>query len=187
MAVASAAASAAPLLHYPLAASSSNQPHRRHRRPDAISLRHSSISIPNFPPYPLNCSPISGPRRLATRLGDFSAGASIGDSDTGGSTSVSDDDGLVGEDAAVFDLSKQKLTSWAYFTVILGVVLFVLNVVWIDNSGVGFGKAFVDAVSELSDSHEVPFYYFDFFKLFLDWYIFFFTCTNNAHCECDSV
>ncbi|XP_058787109.1 MACPF domain-containing protein At1g14780-like [Vicia villosa] len=61
---------------------------------------------------------------------------------------------LVGEDSAVFDLTKQKITSWIYFTAVLGVVLFVLNVAWIDNS-TGFSKSFVDAVSRLSDSHEV--------------------------------
>lgn len=61
---------------------------------------------------------------------------------------------LVGEDSAEFDLSKQKISSWIYFTAILGIVLFVLNVAWIDNS-TGFGKAFIDAVSSVSDSHEV--------------------------------
>nr|AFK34265.1 unknown [Medicago truncatula] len=61
---------------------------------------------------------------------------------------------FVGEDSAAFNLTEQKITSWIYFAAISGVVLFILNVVWIDNS-TGFGKAFVDAVSGLSDSHEV--------------------------------
>ncbi|KAL0368605.1 UNVERIFIED_CONTAM: 15-cis-zeta-carotene isomerase, chloroplastic [Sesamum calycinum] len=61
---------------------------------------------------------------------------------------------LVGEDSAVFELSKQKISSWVYFTGILGVVLYVLNVVWIDNS-TGFGKVFIDALSSVSDSPEV--------------------------------
>ncbi|XP_057417152.1 15-cis-zeta-carotene isomerase, chloroplastic [Lotus japonicus] len=61
---------------------------------------------------------------------------------------------VVGEDSAVFDLQSQKISSWVYFTVILGVVLFALNVVWIDPS-TGFGKDFVDAVSGISDSPEV--------------------------------
>ncbi|KAI5406350.1 15-cis-zeta-carotene isomerase, chloroplastic [Lathyrus oleraceus] len=61
---------------------------------------------------------------------------------------------FAGEDSAVFDLKKQKISSWIYFTAILGVVLFVLNVAWIDNS-TGFSKAFVESVSALSDSHEV--------------------------------
>ncbi|KAL0284507.1 UNVERIFIED_CONTAM: 15-cis-zeta-carotene isomerase, chloroplastic [Sesamum angustifolium] len=61
---------------------------------------------------------------------------------------------LVGEDSAEFELSKQKISSWVYFTGILGVVLYVLNVVWIDNS-TGFGKVFIDALSSVSDSPEV--------------------------------
>ncbi|MED6184434.1 hypothetical protein PIB30_047445 [Stylosanthes scabra] len=61
---------------------------------------------------------------------------------------------LVGEDSAAFELGQQKLSSWLYFSVILGTVLFVLNVAWIDNS-TGFGKALVDAVSTVSGSHEV--------------------------------
>ncbi|KAL2470173.1 15-cis-zeta-carotene isomerase [Abeliophyllum distichum] len=61
---------------------------------------------------------------------------------------------LVGEDSAEFDLSKQKILSWVYFMGVLGVVLYVLNVAWIDNS-TGFGKPFIDAVSTISDSPEV--------------------------------
>lgn len=136
---------------FPLLFSSSKQPHRRHRRPDAITLRPSSFSTPNFPTqlhFSLNSPLISLRRR-------FVAEASLRDGETGGSTSVSDDDGFVGEDAAVFNLFDQKLTSWVYFIAILGVVLFVLNVVWIDNTAGGVGKAFVDSVSGLSDSHEV--------------------------------
>ncbi|KAI8566926.1 hypothetical protein RHMOL_Rhmol02G0080400 [Rhododendron molle] len=60
---------------------------------------------------------------------------------------------FAGEDSAEFDLGKQKITSWIYFTGVLGVVLFVLDVVWIDNS-TGFGKAFVDSVYSVSGSHE---------------------------------
>ncbi|KAG7645867.1 15-cis-zeta-carotene isomerase [Arabidopsis thaliana] len=61
---------------------------------------------------------------------------------------------LIGEDSAAFELGKQKLVSWVYFGVVLGVVLFILNVVWIDNS-TGFGKSFIDAVSNISGSPEV--------------------------------
>lgn len=61
---------------------------------------------------------------------------------------------LVGEDSAEFELSKQKIESWVYFTGVLGVVLFVLDFVWIDNS-TGFGKSFIDAVSRITDSPEV--------------------------------
>ncbi|XP_073147311.1 15-cis-zeta-carotene isomerase, chloroplastic isoform X2 [Henckelia pumila] len=59
-----------------------------------------------------------------------------------------------GEDSAEFLLSKQKISSWLYFSGILGVVLYVLNFAWIDNS-TGFGKGFIDAVSTISDSPEV--------------------------------
>ncbi|MCD9640611.1 hypothetical protein HAX54_026017 [Datura stramonium] len=65
-----------------------------------------------------------------------------------------EDEILVGEDSAEFELSKQKISSWVYFTGILGVVLYALNVIWIDNS-TGFGKSFIDAVSSISDSHEI--------------------------------
>lgn len=61
---------------------------------------------------------------------------------------------MVGEDSAEFDLSKQKISSWVYFSAILGVVLFLLNVFWIDNS-TGFGKDFINAISSVSESHEV--------------------------------
>ncbi|KAE9587839.1 hypothetical protein Lal_00029447 [Lupinus albus] len=64
------------------------------------------------------------------------------------------DSSSVGEDSAVFDLQQQKLSSWIYFTAILGVVLFILDVAWIDNS-TGFGKPFLDALSQFSSSHEV--------------------------------
>ncbi|KAG2267878.1 hypothetical protein Bca52824_062433 [Brassica carinata] len=60
----------------------------------------------------------------------------------------------IGEDSAAFELGKQKLVSWVYFGVVLGVVLFILNVVWIDNS-TGFGKSYIDAVSTISGSPEV--------------------------------
>lgn len=76
------------------------------------------------------------------------AGASIE-----GEAEVSDEP-LVGEDSAAFDLGKQKIKSWLYFTGILGVVLAVLDVAWIDDS-TGLGKPFVDAVSSISESPEV--------------------------------
>lgn len=65
-----------------------------------------------------------------------------------------ENDSVVGEDSAEFNFSEQKVSSWIYFTGILGVVLYVLNVVWIDNS-TGFGKDFISAVSSISESHEV--------------------------------
>ncbi|XP_008810630.2 15-cis-zeta-carotene isomerase, chloroplastic [Phoenix dactylifera] len=78
-------------------------------------------------------------------------GTSIGEPETKDAAS---DEAPIGEDSAVFEMGKQKISSWVYFTGILGVVLFALNVLWIDPS-TGFGTAFVNAVSELSDSHEV--------------------------------
>ena len=94
----------------------------------------------------------------------FVARTSIGENE---SESESEKDlGLVGEDSAAFELGKQKISSWIYFTAILGVVLCVLNVAWIDNS-TGYGKAFIDAVSTLSDSHEVVFIYSNHSHCFL--------------------
>lgn len=89
----------------------------------------------HFTPKP----PLSQRRR-------FIAGNSVGDSD----------DFLIGEDSATFELSKQKISSWVYFTLILGVVLFALNFLWIDNS-TGFGKYFIDALESIFQSPEVIF------------------------------
>lgn len=61
---------------------------------------------------------------------------------------------IVGEDSARFELGEQKPSSWIYFTVVLGVVLFVLDVVWIDE-GTGVGKGFVEVVERVSGSPEV--------------------------------
>ncbi|URE46982.1 NnrU protein [Musa troglodytarum] len=63
------------------------------------------------------------------------------------------DESRVGEDSAAFELGEQKLSSWAYFTAILGAVLLALNVLWI-NPATGFGTAYIDAVSGLSPSPE---------------------------------
>ena len=65
-----------------------------------------------------------------------------------------EDSTLIGEDAAVFQLSSQKLSSWIYFTIVLGVVLTILNFIWIDPR-TGYGNAFIQAISSLSDNHEV--------------------------------
>lgn len=77
------------------------------------------------------------------------AGTSIGETEEEGVVPVT-----VGEDSAAFDLGQQKISSWIYFGGILGVVLFLLDVVWIDNS-TGFGKDFIAAVAGVSESHEV--------------------------------
>ncbi|WOL02509.1 15-cis-zeta-carotene isomerase [Canna indica] len=78
-------------------------------------------------------------------------GTSIGGTESENSVS---DEAPVGEDSAAFEFGEQKLSSWAYFTVILGTVLVALNVLWI-NPSTGFGTAFIDAVSGLSESPEV--------------------------------
>jgi len=103
-------------------------------KPKPISQRSSYFSSPNS-------KPLSFSHRFNF---SFVTHSSVKEKDTT----------FVGEDSAAFNLTEQKITSWIYFASILGVVLFILNVVWIDNS-TGFGKAFVDAVSGLSDSHEV--------------------------------
>jgi zeta-carotene isomerase len=54
----------------------------------------------------------------------------------------------------VFRLGDQRVLSWAYFSGILAVVLYALNVLWIDPN-TGFGTSFLDAVGSISDSHEV--------------------------------
>lgn len=83
--------------------------------------------------------------------------------DTAKKTSEDDEDEallVVGEDSAFFDLARQKISSWLLFSLVLGVVLFVLDFAWIDNSGLGLGNAFIHAVSELSDSPEVSSLFF---------------------------
>ncbi|XP_057959419.1 15-cis-zeta-carotene isomerase, chloroplastic [Malania oleifera] len=82
------------------------------------------------------------------------ASASVGETEST-SSSPDSDELLVGEDSALFDIRKQKVSSWIYFSGILGIVLFILDVAWIDNSGLGLGKVFIDSVSSLSESHEV--------------------------------
>lgn len=73
----------------------------------------------------------------------------------------------------MFELGAQKIVSWVYFSVILGVVLFILEKAWLDGSpsGLGLGKAFIDSVSGLSDSPEVLFFLFFNFRLILGWWV----------------
>lgn len=61
---------------------------------------------------------------------------------------------LVGEDAAAFDIASQSMSSWLLFTAILGVVLAILYVVWIDPE-TGYGSEYIGAISSLGDSREV--------------------------------
>ncbi|KAJ4830324.1 hypothetical protein Tsubulata_016086 [Turnera subulata] len=89
---------------------------------------------------------------------NFLPRASIRDADADASSISAGEPPIVGEDSAAFQLGDQKIASWVYFGVILGVVLFVLDVLWIDNS-TGFGKAFIEAVSGLTGSHEVVMFF----------------------------
>ncbi|XP_031254779.1 15-cis-zeta-carotene isomerase, chloroplastic-like [Pistacia vera] len=122
-----------------------------HRPPNPKNL---TLTLPAKPTsllfFPISTKPFS-----SSNFPQFLIRASTRDTNTYASK---EEDGegevLVGEDSAAFDLGKQKISSWIYFSAILGVVLFVLQVAWIDNS-TGFGKAFVDYVSTLSESHEV--------------------------------
>ncbi|XP_039050033.1 15-cis-zeta-carotene isomerase, chloroplastic-like isoform X2 [Hibiscus syriacus] len=109
----------------------------------------SSLSLFHLKPRkPINSTSLK-PHSDSFRI-RFLSKASLGETDS----SSEDPLPLVGEDSAAFDLGTQSIVSWIYFTLVLGIVLFILDVVWIDNS-TGYGKAFIDAVSTLSDSHEV--------------------------------
>jgi len=110
------------------------------------NLKHASLCFPNF---------LRSHSKSPTHARHFVVRTSIKETES----DTDKDLGFVGEDSAVFELGKQKISSWIYFTAILGVVLYVLNVAWIDNS-TGYGKAFIDAVSSLSDSHEVTLLHF---------------------------
>jgi hypothetical protein len=57
--------------------------------------------------------------------------------------------GLIGEDAAVFDVKEQRLISWVRFLAVLGTVLTALYYLWINND-TGFGDDFVLALESLS-------------------------------------
>ncbi|KAK2990044.1 hypothetical protein RJ640_015435 [Escallonia rubra] len=114
-------------------------------KPQIISSRPTPIF-----PYLKHSIPFSSTRQLPLKpLRIFRKISAVGGSDA----SVQEEP-LVGEDSAEFDLAKQKISSWIYFTGILGVVLLVLDVAWIDNS-TGYGKVFIDALSGVSDSPEV--------------------------------
>lgn len=139
-----------------------------HRRPSLSALSYYSNSISNAN-LKLSSQCFSNLLRSNSKAPiycrKFVARTSIGENESESEKEL----GFVGEDSAVFELGKQKVSSWIYFTAILGVVLYVLNVAWIDNS-TGYGKAFIDAVSTLSDSSEVLFIYSNNFHYFLLYY-----------------
>ncbi|GAB4819560.1 hypothetical protein N2152v2_006606 [Parachlorella kessleri] len=61
--------------------------------------------------------------------------------------------GLVGEDAAVFEPSKQSAASWAVFFGLLGGVSALLYVTWV-SPGTGVGEDFVSALESVFSSSE---------------------------------
>lgn len=94
----------------------------------------------------------SAPKYSTNRLRFLGEARVLGGSETNEVTSGGD--APIGEDSAAFELGEQKLSSWIYFTLILGVVLFALEVLWI-NPSTGYGTTFISLVSSISDSHEV--------------------------------
>ncbi|CAM6106693.1 unnamed protein product [Calypogeia fissa] len=78
--------------------------------------------------------------------------ASLGDAPP--MVSEDESNGLVGEDAAVFNVEEQQTSSWVYFSLVLGVVLAILYVTWLDPN-TGYGGAFINALTSLNSSHEV--------------------------------
>nr|ALQ56934.1 15-cis-zeta-carotene-isomerase [Crocus ancyrensis] len=89
--------------------------------------------------------------KFSSRIAPFAGRTSFEDAKTEGEVS---DESLVGEDSAVFELREQKVSSWIYFSVILGSVLFALDTFWI-NPSTGYGSAFIDSLSGVSESKEV--------------------------------
>ncbi|GLT69410.1 hypothetical protein SLA2020_415650, partial [Shorea laevis] len=130
---------------------------RTHLRSRPASTLKPSL---NNSPFPSSFSSLRKFRPAPRTSLDTESSSSHDDHDDDGPLGV----GLVGEDSAAFELGEQKIISWVYFSLVLGVVLFLLDLAWIDNS-TGLGKAFIDALSELSDSHEVNslFLFFFFF------------------------
>lgn len=119
-------------------------------------LPRSTMSRPPASKFLRSSSSSSGSSRQITRW--VLARTSVGDSGgTGGEAPppAPPEPQLVGEDSAAFDFGEQKIQSWVYFSGILGAVLFVLNVAWLDGSnGLGLGSTFIESVSGLSQSHE---------------------------------
>ncbi|XP_074565413.1 15-cis-zeta-carotene isomerase, chloroplastic [Curcuma longa] len=127
-----------------------------HRFPSPCNgATHSLRRVPSLPlPQPSQTPRLWRPSPCSSLR--FVASIRAGGTSIGGAESENPlpDEAPVGEDSAAFELREQKLSSWVYFTAILGVVLGALNILWISPS-TGFGAAYIDAVSGLSESPEV--------------------------------
>ncbi|GAB2295650.1 hypothetical protein Dimus_029803 [Dionaea muscipula] len=111
--------------------------HSQHRSSGSPALRHNTLRFPNSRFVSLRRELLAGSSIRETEEGDTVAGGFP-----------------VGEDSAAFELGEQKLSSWIYFTVVLGVVLFALDVLWIDDA-TGFGKKFISFAESFSGGPEV--------------------------------
>lgn len=119
------------------------------------NLKISKIHKPNH--YRLACRARLSPEKSEEKTGwELNSGSvsTEGNDATDALAGENAADALVGEDAAAFDVGNQKALSWIYFSAILGVVLAILYVAWIDPS-TGYGGAYLDAVSSFFSSHEV--------------------------------
>ena len=61
---------------------------------------------------------------------------------------------LVGEDAAVFDLANESVSSWAAFFAVLTTVMVALYYIWLDPN-TGLGGKYIDVVTGFTDVPEV--------------------------------
>lgn len=119
------------------------------------NLKISKIHKPNH--YRLACRARLSPEKSEEKTGwELNSGSVSTEGNDATDALAGEDaaDALVGEDAAAFDVGNQKALSWIYFSAILGVVLAILYVAWIDPS-TGYGGAYLDAVSSFFSSHEV--------------------------------
>ncbi|KAG6477211.1 15-cis-zeta-carotene isomerase, chloroplastic-like isoform X1 [Zingiber officinale] len=127
-----------------------------HRFPSLCNgATHSLRRAPSLPfPQPSDTPRLWRPSPCGSLR--FVASVRAGGTSIGGAESENPlpDESPVGEDSAAFELREQKLSSWVYFTAILGVVLGALNILWISPS-TGFGAAYIDAVSGLSENPEI--------------------------------
>lgn len=119
------------------------------------NLKISKIHKPNH--YRLACRARLSPEKSEEKAGwELNSGSVSTEGNDATDALAGEDaaDALVGEDAAAFDVGNQKALSWIYFSAILGVVLAILYVAWIDPS-TGYGGAYLDGVASFFSSHEV--------------------------------